>query len=82
MQAQICPDDVAWEKAEETSDNWLAQFLELDIFIINHNRGDATEFAILKKGSYNISLRMKYRKGGTVIRSHSLVSSFSLRRKS
>lgn len=70
----MCPDDVAWEQAEEISDNWLAQFLELDIlrpiadFILNHNRGNATEFAILRKGSYNISLRMKYRKGATVIR--------------
>lgn len=25
----MCPDDVAWEQAEETSDKWLAQFLEL-----------------------------------------------------
>lgn len=74
MQSQMRPDDVAWEQAEETSDNWLVQFLELDIlkpiadFILKHNRGDATEFAILKKGSYNISLWMKYQKGATVIR--------------
>lgn len=74
MQAQMCPDDMAWERAEETSDKWLVQFLELDIlrpiadFILNHNRGIAIEFAILRKGSYNISLRLKYRNGATVIR--------------
>lgn len=68
------PDDISWEQAEETSDNWLPQVLELDIlrpiadFILEHNRGNATEFAILKKSSYNISLRMKYRKDATVIR--------------
>ncbi|KAJ5212411.1 uncharacterized protein N7498_004057 [Penicillium cinerascens] len=74
MQSQMCPDDMAWEQAEETSDMWLVQFLELDIlrpiadFMLNHNRGIATEFAILRKGSYNISLRLKYRNGSTVIR--------------
>ena len=68
------PDDVAWEQAEETSDNWLLQFLEVDIlrpiadFILTHKRGIATEFSILRKGSYNISLRLKYRNDATVIR--------------
>ncbi|GES58539.1 phosphotransferase family protein [Aspergillus terreus] len=28
MHPRMSPDDVAWEQAEETSDNWLAQFLE------------------------------------------------------
>lgn len=74
MQTRMCPDDVAWEQAEETSDNWLVQFLEVDIlrpiadFVLIYNRGAATEFAILRKGSYNISLRLKYRNGATVIR--------------
>ncbi|KAJ5253051.1 hypothetical protein N7489_003461 [Penicillium chrysogenum] len=74
MQTRMCPDDMAWEQAEETADRWLVQFLEVDIlrpiadFILNHNRGVATEFAILRKGSYNISLRLKYRNSATVIR--------------
>ncbi|KAL2871409.1 phosphotransferase family protein [Aspergillus lucknowensis] len=74
MQTRMCPDDVAWEQAEETSDNWLVQFLEVDIlrpiadFVLIYHRGAATEFAILRKGSYNISLRLKYRNGATVIR--------------
>ena len=65
---------MVWEQAEHTSDNWLAQFLEIDIlrpiadFILSHNRGPATEFNILAKGSYNISLQLKYRNGATVIR--------------
>lgn len=52
---------MAWEYAEEISHNWLLQFLKLDIkkpiamFILEHHRGDGTEFAILEKGSYNIS---------------------------
>ncbi|KAJ5146129.1 uncharacterized protein N7515_000693 [Penicillium bovifimosum] len=74
MQTRMCPDDVAWEQAEETSDSWLVQFLEVDMlrpiadFILIHNRGEVTEFAILRKGSYNILLRLKYRNGATVIR--------------
>ncbi|OJJ88604.1 uncharacterized protein ASPGLDRAFT_63460 [Aspergillus glaucus CBS 516.65] len=63
------PDDISWEQAEETPDNWLLQFLDLDIlrpvadFILKHNRDNTTEFV-----SYNISLRMKYRNGATVVR--------------
>ncbi|PLB52101.1 phosphotransferase family protein, partial [Aspergillus steynii IBT 23096] len=74
MQSRMSPDDLAWEQAESTSDTWLAQFLEIDLlrpiaeFMLTHNRGTATEFAILRKGSYNISLRLKYRNSATVIR--------------
>lgn len=70
----MCPDDLAWEHAEETSDTWLAQFLKLDIlrpiteFVLHHNRNSGTEFAMLNKGSYNISLRLKYEHDATVIR--------------
>ncbi|PYH99828.1 phosphotransferase family protein [Aspergillus ellipticus CBS 707.79] len=70
----MSPDDMAWEQSEVTSDNWLVQFLERDImrpiadFVLKHNSGHATEFATLKKGSFNISLRMKYRKEAIVIR--------------
>ncbi|KAH8427096.1 phosphotransferase family protein [Aspergillus melleus] len=74
MVTQMSPDDLAWEQAEETADKWLEQFLDVDFlrpiadFMLEHNRGIATEFAILRKGSYNISLRLKYRNGATVIR--------------
>ncbi|RAH68651.1 phosphotransferase family protein [Aspergillus aculeatinus CBS 121060] len=75
MNLNISPDDVCWAQAETISDTWLLQFLEIDIlrpiadFILLHNRGNATEFAILRKGSYNISLRLKYDpNGATVIR--------------
>lgn len=39
----MLPDDMAWEQVEETSENWLVQFLELDIlrpiadFILKNN---------------------------------------------
>ncbi|KAF7718471.1 Aminoglycoside phosphotransferase domain-containing protein [Penicillium ucsense] len=74
MQTRMCPDDMAWEQAEETSDNWLVQCLDVDIlrpiadFVLVYSRGVATEFAILRKGSYNVLLRLKYRTGATVIR--------------
>lgn len=74
MQTLMCADDMAWEYAEKISHNWLLQFLKLDIkkpiamFILEHHRGDGTEFAILEKGSYNISLRMKYQNHAVVIR--------------
>jgi aminoglycoside phosphotransferase (APT) family kinase protein len=67
-------DDMAWEQAEKISHNWLLQFLKLEIkkpiamFILKHHRGDGTEFTILGKGSYNISLRMKYQNSSVVIR--------------
>lgn len=74
MQTLMCADDMAWECAEKISHNWLLQFLKLDIkkpiamFILQRYRGDGTEFAILEKGSYNISLRMKYKNYAVVIR--------------
>ncbi|GKZ18574.1 hypothetical protein AbraIFM66951_003455 [Aspergillus brasiliensis] len=74
MQPRMRPDDVAWEQAEETSDNWLTQFLDYDIlkpigyFMLDHNGGRGTDFGILKKGSYNISLRLKDDHEARVIR--------------
>lgn len=68
------PDDVASEQAEKISDNWLAQFLKHDVlrpignFMLDHNGGIGTEFAILRKGSYNISLRLKDDNEATIIR--------------
>lgn len=65
---------MAWEYAEKISHSWLLQFLKLDIkkpiamFILEHHRGNGTKFAILEKGSYNISLRMKYQNHAIVIR--------------
>ncbi|OOQ83223.1 phosphotransferase family protein [Penicillium brasilianum] len=74
MRTRMCPDDVAWEQAEDIADSWLAQFLNHDIlrpvgnFVLDHNGGIGTEFAILKKGSYNISLRLKDKIAATIIR--------------
>jgi hypothetical protein len=70
----MCFDGVVWEQAEDISDNWPLQFLDVNTlrpiadFVLVYNSGGATEFGILKKGSYNISLRLKYRSGATVIR--------------
>lgn len=70
----MSPDDVAWEQAEYTSDTWLAQFLQHAIlrpighFMLDHNGGIGTDFAILKKGSYNISLRLKDEHVASIIR--------------
>lgn len=74
MKPLMNPDDLSWEQAEVISDNWHLQFLELDTlrpiadFILHYNRGHGTGFAFLKNGSYNITLRLKYREGAVVIR--------------
>lgn len=60
-------DDVAWEQSDDISDNRLLQFLDVEVlkpianFILKHNSGDDPEFSILKKGFYNLTLRMKYK---------------------
>lgn len=88
MQPRMSPDDVAWEQAEETSDNWLAQFLEHDVlrpigyFMLGINGGRGTEFAILRKGSCDISLRLKDEHVATIIRLSQPGAVFSPRRKS
>lgn len=70
----MCYDDVAWEQSDDVSDNWLLQFLDIDVkrpiakFILNHDSGDDPEFTILQKGSFNITLRMKYTYSATNIR--------------
>ncbi|KAJ5193754.1 Aminoglycoside phosphotransferase [Penicillium cf. griseofulvum] len=74
MQLEMTPDDLLWEQAEETSDQWLIQFLQYDVlksigdFILTHHKGLATEVGILNKGSYNISVWTKYQIGAIVIR--------------
>ncbi|KAJ5239925.1 hypothetical protein N7468_004544 [Penicillium chermesinum] len=74
MESQMCYDDVAWEQSDDISDNWLSQFLDINIkrpiaqFILKHDSGDDPEFKILQKGSFNITLQMKYTYGATNIR--------------
>ena len=67
-------DDVAWEQSDDVSDNWLLQFLDIDVkrpiakFMLKHDSGDDPEFTILRKGSFNITLQMKYTYSATNIR--------------
>ena len=67
-------DDVAWEQSDDVSDNWLLQFLDIDVkrpiakFILKHDSGDDPVFTILRKGSFNITLQMKYTYSATNIR--------------
>lgn len=74
MDPQMCYDDVAWEQSDDVSDNWLLQFLHIEVkktiakFILEHDSGDDPEFTILRKGSFNITLRMKYTYSATNIR--------------
>ncbi|OJJ66070.1 hypothetical protein ASPBRDRAFT_138801 [Aspergillus brasiliensis CBS 101740] len=62
----MCYDDVAWEQSDDISDNWVRQFLDIDVkrpiaeFILKHDSGDDPEFTILGKGFFNIVLQMKY----------------------
>lgn len=74
MEPQMPYDDVAWEQSDDISDNWLLQFLDIDVkrsiakFILKHDSGDDPEFTILRKGSFNITLQMKYIYSATNIR--------------
>ncbi|KAJ5587618.1 uncharacterized protein N7459_003383 [Penicillium hispanicum] len=74
MEPQMCYDDVAWEQSDDVSDNWLLQFLDINVkkpiakFILKHDTGDDPEFTIFRKGSFNITLRMKYTYNATNIR--------------
>lgn len=67
-------DDVAWEQFDDVSDNWLLQFLNIDVkrpiakFILKHVSGHDPEFTILQKGSFSITLRMRYTYSATSIR--------------
>lgn len=69
MHLRMCYDDVAWEQSDDISDNWLLQFLDVEVlksiahFVLKHNSGDDPEFSVLKKGFYNLTLRMKYKHG-------------------
>ncbi|EPS33792.1 hypothetical protein PDE_08754 [Penicillium oxalicum 114-2] len=66
MELEMLYDDVAWEQSDDISETWLLQFLDIDVkrpiamFIWKHNSGDDPVFAILRKGSFNITLQMKY----------------------
>lgn len=70
----MCYDDVAWEQSDDVSDNWLCQFLDIDVkrpiakYMLKHDSGDDPEFTILRKGSFNITLQMKYTYSATNIR--------------
>lgn len=70
----MCYDDVAWEQSQYVSDNWLLQFLDIDIkrpiaiFMLKHDSGRDPEFTILENGPYNVVLRMKYTYSATSIR--------------
>ena len=74
MEPQMYYDDVAWEQSDDVSDNWLLQFLDIDVkrqiakFVLKHDSGDDPEFTIFRKGSFNITLQMKYTYSATNIR--------------
>lgn len=75
MQTRMHYDDAAWEKSEEIADAWVLQFLEPDVltpvgnFVVRYHKPDnPTEFNILEKGAFNISLQMVYENSSAVIR--------------
>lgn len=74
IEPQMSYDDLAWEQSDDVSDNWLLQFLDIDVkrpiaeFILKHDSGDDPEFKILQKGSFNITLQMKFTYSATNIR--------------
>ena len=76
MQPRMCYDDAAWEKSEEISEAWIAQFTDLDIlrelgrFLVRHHEpGKPDSFDFLEKGAFNISFEMTYKNtSSTIIR--------------
>ncbi|KAJ5179297.1 hypothetical protein N7492_002507 [Penicillium capsulatum] len=69
MQLCMSYDDVAWDQSDDFADNWLRQFLDIKVlteiahYVLKHDSGDDPEFSILRKGFYNITLRVKYKHG-------------------
>ncbi|CAI7593328.1 unnamed protein product [Penicillium glandicola] len=58
MRPRMCYDDAAWEKSEEISEAWIAQFSDLDIlrelgrFLVRHHEPDKPDsFDFLRKRS-------------------------------
>lgn len=67
-------DDAAWEKSEEISEAWIAQFLDVGIlrhlgrFLVRHHEPDKPDsFDFLEKGAYNISFQMSYKNTSSAI---------------
>ncbi|KAL3444510.1 hypothetical protein BJX65DRAFT_310893 [Aspergillus insuetus] len=74
MSPRMHCDDVAWEKSEAISGDWVRQFLEpitlqrVGNFLLRHHRpGDASVFTCLGKGAYNISFKMEYKNANTAV---------------
>lgn len=74
MKPRMCYDDAAWEKSEEISEAWIAQFLDVDIlrhlgrFLVRHHEPDKPDsFDFLEKGAFNISFQMSYKNTGSAI---------------
>lgn len=66
--------DATWEKSEEISEAWIAQFLDVDIlrhlgrFLVRHHELDKPDsFDFLEKGAFNISFQMSYKNTGSAI---------------
>lgn len=66
--------DATWEKSEEISEAWIAQFLDVDIlrhlgrFLVRHHEPDKPDsFDFLEKGAFNISFQMSYKNTGSAI---------------
>lgn len=67
-------DDVAWERSEDISDNWVdgifaeeSTLRAIGHFIVKHRRGVPVELGDPKTGYFNILFRMKFQDGGSAI---------------
>lgn len=74
MKPRMYYDDAAWEKSEEMSEAWIAQFTDLDIlrklgrFLVRHHEPDKPDsFDFLEKGAFNISFEMTYKNTSSAI---------------
>lgn len=66
-------DDVAWERSDEIFDAWKNKLYEEDTqraianLIQKHRGGVATELCAPQRGSYNVTIRLLFRDGGSAI---------------
>ncbi|KAF3399877.1 hypothetical protein F1880_008446 [Penicillium rolfsii] len=73
MQTRICFDDVAWERSKAIQDAWVHELFKEETlmaigeFILKHRRGVPVKLCDPKAGAFNVSFRMKFEDGGSVI---------------
>ncbi|RDW67429.1 uncharacterized protein DSM5745_09295 [Aspergillus mulundensis] len=73
MRPRMPFDDVAWERSESIEDAWVSYILKHDNlrkvgdFIVKHHKRTPTELCSPQGGAFNVSFRMKFQIGSSVM---------------